>query len=50
MRLIDGWWGDRAPGGADSLAFSRGAVEGEGWLSWGHRRCKRGFLRKVLSF
>jgi len=50
MRLIDGWWKDCAPSGADGLAFGYCVVEVDSLLSWSHRHGGRGFLRKVFSF
>ena len=34
MRLISDWLGDRAPSGADGLAFGHGVVEDDCLLSW----------------
>ena len=50
MWLIDRWWGDRAPSGADGLAFRHCTVKDDILLSWSHRRCGRGCLWKTFDF
>jgi len=36
MRLIDGWWRDRTPSGADGIAFGCCAIDGDNLLFWSH--------------
>ena len=50
--IVCGWsltgGGEHAPNGADGFTFRRGADEGDCLLSWGHRYCARGFLKRLL--
>ena len=47
VRLIDGWWRDRASSDTNGLALGRCVVESDSLLSWSHRCCRRGFLRTI---